>query len=113
MHGKFVPLSRFCPAKFGLGSEFGFENPLHFFNLLAPTPQIDPAPVRHTLGFGYNAPGLVDSPLVFFSLLARFGSLPASHNRQVEGLGGPVKSFWAHQLIESYGVSISKSIRLL
>ena len=72
-------------AQLGPGSEFGFRNPLHFFALLAPTPKTDPNPVRHTLGFGYNAPGLVDSPLGFFSLLSRFGTLPASHNRQVEG----------------------------
>lgn len=100
-------------SRFGPGSEFGFRNLLRFFALLPPTQQTAPNPVQHTFGFGYNAPGLVDSPLAFFRLESQFGTLTASHNRQVEGLGGPVKSFWAHQLIESYRVSISKSIRLL
>ncbi len=58
-------------------------------------------------------PGLQKNSLPFLSLLSQFGSLPASHNRQVEGLGGPVKSFWAHHLINFYRFSIGKSIRLL
>jgi hypothetical protein len=72
-------------VQLGPGSEFGSQNPLPIFNLLAPTPQTSLNPVRHTFGFGYNAPGLVDSPLPFLNLLSRFGTLPASHNRQVEG----------------------------
>lgn len=50
-------------------------------------------------GFGSNAPDPEKNPLPFFSLLTRFGSLTASHGRQVEGQGGPVKSFWAHHLL--------------
>ena len=39
----------------GPGSEFGFENHLRFFALLAPIPQTEPNAVRHTLGFGCPA----------------------------------------------------------
>jgi hypothetical protein len=101
-------------SRFGPGSEFGLENPLRFFALPTPFPKTPPNKVRHTLGFGYNAAGLVDSPLPFLHLLSQFGSLPASHNRQVEG-GRPLpfKSFWAHHLIDFYRFSISKSLRLL
>ena len=38
--------------RFGIGSEFGFENHLRFFNLRAPPPKTDPPQVRHTLGLG-------------------------------------------------------------
>jgi len=69
----------------GRSSEFGFRNPLHFFNLLAPPPQTDPSQVQHTFGFGYNALGLQKNPLRVFNLPTRFGPLTASHNRQVEG----------------------------
>src|SRR5690606_22269984 len=78
-------LSCFHPAGFGPGSEFGFRNPLHFFDLLAPIPKSDPNQVRHTLGFGYNTPSHDKNLLHFFGLLPRSGTLTASHNRQVEG----------------------------
>jgi hypothetical protein len=97
----------------GPSSTFAFENLLRIFDFLLLTPQTDPNPVRITFGVGYNAPGLQKNSLPFLSLLSQFGSLPASHNRQVEGLGGPVKSFWAHHLIDFYRFSVSKSIRLL
>ena len=78
-------ISGLAKESFGPGSEFGFENPLRFFNLLAPTPQTDPT------RFGIRSvsvtmhPASQKNPLPFFSLLSQFGSLPASHNRQVEG----------------------------
>jgi hypothetical protein len=93
---------------FGPGSEFGFKNPLAFFNLLRPTPQTDPNSVRHTVGFGYNAPRHQRNLLSFFSLLSKFGTLPASHNRQVEGSSpsGPTI------LIDFYRFFINLAIRL-
>jgi len=75
---------------FGPGSEFGFENLLHIFNLPPPTPKTEPTQVRHTLGFGYPAPPRQQNPLPFFRLLPGFRSLPAPHNRQVEA-GRPAR----------------------
>ena len=80
-----APGSLSSASRFGPGSEFGFKNPLRFFDLVAPTPKTDPSQVRNTLGFGYNARGPQKNALAFFKLVAQFGSLPASHNRQVEG----------------------------
>jgi hypothetical protein len=87
------------------------QNPLHSFDLLVLASQIEPDPVPHTIGFGYNAPGFQKYPLVFLHLRQRFGFLRGSHNRQVEGLGGPVKSFWAHHLIDSYRFLIELNTR--
>lgn len=85
----------------GPGSEFGFENLLHFFNLLAPTLQTDPSQVRPEFGFGSAATCPEKNLLRFFSLLSRFGTLPASHNRQVEGSSpsGPTTFYKYHRLI--------------
>lgn len=41
-----------CELRLSRCSEFGFENPLHFLNLLTPTLQTDPNQVRDTLGLG-------------------------------------------------------------
>ncbi len=71
--------------EFGPGSEFGFEKPLLFFELLLAAQETDPNPVRDTLGFVFPAPLLQKNPLHFFRLPPRFGSLRAPHNRQVEG----------------------------
>jgi hypothetical protein len=82
---------------FGPGSEFGFENPLRFFALLAPIPQTDPNAVRHTLDFGLPALPRQKNLLPFFRLPPQFGPLRTAHNRQVEdGRPLPFKSFWAH-----------------
>ncbi len=83
--------------RLGRSSEFGFENPLRFFNLIPPIPQTDPNQVQHTLGFGFSALSRRKNPLHFFCLLPRFGPLRAPHNRQVEdGRPLPFKSFWGH-----------------
>ena len=99
----------------GPGSEFGFENPLRFLALPPPTPKTDPQPVRHTLGFGYNAPELVDSPLPFLNLLSQFGTLPASHNRQVEGSSpsGPTIFDKNHRVIDRYRLYPIKALPAL
>jgi hypothetical protein len=90
--------------KLGLGpsSEFGFEKPLLFFELLPDAQETDLNQVRLTLGFGYPALLRQEKLLPFFRLLPKFGSLPVPHNRQVED-GGPTyrrplpfKSFWPH-----------------
>jgi len=72
---------------FGLGpsSEFGFEKPLPFFELLPAIQETATNPVRHTLGFGSHALPRQKNLLPFFALLSRFGPLRAAHNRQVEG----------------------------
>jgi hypothetical protein len=83
----------------GPGAVFGFKTPLQIFGLLKVTPQTDPNPVRHTLGFDFPALARKKNPLHFFCLLPRFGSLRVPHNRQVEdGRPLPFKSFWAHHL---------------
>jgi hypothetical protein len=81
----------------GPGSEFGFENPLHFFNLLTPILQVGPEQVRPEFGLGLHADHHQKNALLFFSFLQKFGTLTAPHNRQVEdGRPLPFKSFWAH-----------------
>ena len=100
--------------RFGPGSEFGFADLLPFLGLPVTCSETDPNKVRHTLGFGYNAPGPEKNSLPFFSLLSRLGPVPAAHNRQVEdGRPPPFKYFWAHHLIDYYRFSIGKSARLL
>lgn len=85
----------------GPGSEFGFENLLRFFDLLAPTLQTSPLQVRPEFGFGSAATCPEKNLLRFFSLLNRFSSLTASHNRQVEGSSpsGPTIFYNFHRLI--------------
>jgi hypothetical protein len=99
-------------VRLGIGSEFGFEITLQVFDLLPPSSETDLQEVRHTFGFGYNARRPADKALDFFRLLARNTPVRDPHNRQVEGLGGPVKPFWAHHLIDFYRFSIEESVRL-
>jgi len=73
---------------FGLGSEFGFENPLQFFALLPLILRTDTNLVRHTLGFGFPALPRQKNLLSFFCLLPRFGTLPAPYSRLVTRPGG-------------------------
>ena len=88
---------------FGPGSEFGFQKPLRFFNLLTPIPRTDPNPVQHMLGFGFPALPRQKNLLPFFRLLTRFAPLRAPHNRQVEGSSpsGPTIYYKNHRVIDS------------
>ena len=78
----------------------------------APSSKTEPTQVRYTFGLDLHALLAREKLIPFFDLLTRFGFVPSTHNRQAEGLGGAVKSFWAHHLFDFYSFFMGVSIRL-
>jgi hypothetical protein len=68
---------------FGPSPKFGFENPLHFFNLPPPSSVLPNHPVRHMFGLSHPSPTPRKNLLRFFSLLANLSTHHPTHNREV------------------------------